>query len=166
VSVGAVSRISDPGPLARLEEVKGDVSLPSVIFQRLCDGETLREIAAAWQLPKGAFTHWFCVEHADLYDSALKVRADELVHDSLKIADGATVDTVAVEKLRTDVRQKIAAKWDRRRYGEEQESKQLSPVTIQIANLRGAPLTIEAGGAKLELPEQPMLERAEPESLI
>jgi hypothetical protein len=116
---GWVAGDADPGPLARLEGVKGDPSAPSVIFQRVAEGETLRDVARAWGLPRGRFVEWFSTEHSELYDRALKVRADELAHETLEIADGATAEDSAPRKLRVDTRLKLAEKWDRARYGKQ-----------------------------------------------
>lgn len=149
------------GPLARLEAVIADESVPDVVFQRVCDGETLRDIAKAWELPKGQFVRWFSTEHSELYDAALKVRADDLAHEALAISDeqalavskqGVEFDPdVPRDKLRIDTRLKLASRWDRKRYGEENESRNVAPVTIQIANLRGAPVTVTAGPAAIAL---------------
>lgn len=117
--------------MARLDAVKADQGAPSVIFQRLTDSETLQQIARAWGLPKGRFVEWFTTQHAELYDTALKVRADNLAHEALSISDeqnevvkenGQTFDPdVPRDKLRIDTRLKIASKWDRSRYGDKQD---------------------------------------------
>jgi hypothetical protein len=159
LATAALATLPTGGPLARLEAVIADESIPGVVFQRVCDGETLRDIAKAWELPKGQFVRWFSTEHADLYDAALKVRADDLAHEALSISDeqsevvkenGDTFDPdVPRDKLRIDTRLKLASRWDRKRYGEENESRNVAPVTIQIANLRGAPVTVTAGPAAI-----------------
>jgi hypothetical protein len=146
--------IPDEGKMARLAAVKADENVPSVVFQRLCDGETLKDIAAAWELPKGRFVEWYTVEHAPLYDAALKVRADELAHEALAISDeqcevtteaGKTYDPeVPRDKLRIDTRLKLASKWDRRRYGEHDDTVRTTPVIIQVADLRGATVSLPA----------------------
>lgn len=145
----------DPGPIARFEAVKLDPLTPSEVFRRVCEGETLREVAKAWGLPKGAFTEWYTTEFSQMYDAALKVRADELAHEAIAISDeqcavekegGGTYDPeVPRDKLRVDTRMKLAAKWDRKRYGEEQDAVRTAPVIIQIANLRGATLEVKQG---------------------
>lgn len=109
---------TDPGPLARLETVKADPGTPSVIFQRMCDGETLKDIAKAWQIPKGRLAEWFTTQHADLYDAALKVWAADLAVSALEASLAATPEDVAVRKLQADVALKLASKFDRVRYGE------------------------------------------------
>jgi hypothetical protein len=111
---------SDPGPMARFEELKADEGAPGEVFRLLTDGDkplTLNQIAKKWRVPKGRFVEWYTVEHADLYDSALKVLADELAHGALERADGATEGDVAPRKLQVDTRLKLIEKWDRARYG-------------------------------------------------
>jgi hypothetical protein len=135
----------DPGPLARLEAVKADEMAPNVIFQRLCDGETLKEIARSWELPKGRFAEWFTVKHADLYDAALKVRADELAHETLAIADGAVAETTAPAKLQVDTRLRLAAQWDRSRYGSKDNGPSGGGVTVIVNRSIGSdpvPVTV------------------------
>lgn len=134
---------ADPGPLARLEAVKADETAPSVIFQRLAEGESLKEIAVAWKLPKGRFVEWFSTQHSDLYDAALKVRAADLALEALEISDeqnevvtesGKTFDPdVARDKLRVDTRLKLAAKWDRQRYGDSVRVEKSVSVTADAA---------------------------------
>lgn len=149
----------DPGPLARLEAVKLDQSTPSVVFQRVCDGETLREIAKAWGLPKGPFIQWFTTEHAALYDSALKVKADELAHEALAISDeqaavekkdGGTYDPdVARDKLRVDTRLRLAEKFDRTRYGNK-DSGPAGGVTVIVNRAVGSdPVPVVVDGNTL-----------------
>lgn len=115
----------DLGPMARLESVKADPAAPSVIFQKLTDTDapaTLQQIAREWALPKGRFVEWFTVEHANLYDTALKVLADSLAHDALAKADACKdKDDAPAAKLQVDTRLKLASKWDRPRYGEKQD---------------------------------------------
>lgn len=114
--------------MARLEVVVAEATTPSVVFQRVAEGETLKAIAKSWGVPVGRFTQWYATEHSDLYDSALRVRADQLAHEALAISDeqhavekkdGTTYDPgVPRDKLRADTRLKLASKWDRARYGE------------------------------------------------
>ena len=154
----------DPGPIARLEHVKSLPDTAGVVFQRLCDGESLQQIARAWGLPKGAFVLWFMEEHSDLFDKALKVLAADAAHDAMKISDTPQVgvirkvkadgsvevteeDMLGHRRLQVDTRLKLASKWDRKRYGEEADAVRTVPVVIQIANLRGAPLEVQGPGA-------------------
>ena len=142
---------SDPGPMARLEAVKADQSTPSVVFQRVCDGETLREIAKAWGLPKGRFVEWFTTEHSALYDRALQVRADELAHETLEIADGASPEDSAPRKLRVDTRLKLAEKWDRQRYGKTMQHNHAHSFDLGDVLRRARERVIEQGPETVKL---------------
>lgn len=121
--------------LDRLEEVKRDVNAPAVIFEKLTDAEhprTLPEIAKEWQLPRGKFVEWFVTAHRATYDSALKVLTDGMVFESLKIADdaGEDRDAIAKAKLRIDTKLRTAAKWDRERYGEREQSQAVVNISL------------------------------------
>lgn len=110
----------DPGPMARLEDVKRDATAPSEIFRLLTADEpvTLAQVAKAWGVPKGRFVEWFTTTHGDLYDAALKVRAADLALDALQASLDATPDDVSVRKLQADVALRLASKFDRARFGE------------------------------------------------
>lgn len=105
--------------MARLAAVKADENAPSVVFQRLCDGEELRDVAKSWRCPKGRFLEWFTTEHADLFDAAMKVRAADYAIEAMNAALAATPEDVAVRKLQADVALKLASKFDRARFGEQ-----------------------------------------------
>jgi hypothetical protein len=138
----------DPGPLARFEVVKSSDETAGVVFQRVCEGETLKEIARAWGVPNGAFTQWYTGEHGEKYEAALRVRADDLAHEALGISDeqvevkredGSAFDpAVPRDKLRVETRLKLAGKWDRERYGDRTDVKHsglLPTLTIEIVGV-------------------------------
>lgn len=111
-------KTASEGRRERLEALKGDAEAPDEVFELLCAGVTLREVARRWGLPLGEFPRWFAAEHAKVLDAALRVRADTLANEALTKADAAAPETVGVAKLQSDVRLKVAAKWDPDRYGE------------------------------------------------
>lgn len=116
----SVVTVRDPGPMARLRDVQADAGAPTEVFRLLTDSDgpqTLAQIAKLWAVPRGAFTRWFMETHADLFDAAAKVRADELVNGALADADAATPDDVSARKLNVDTKLRVAEKWDRARYG-------------------------------------------------
>ena len=102
-----------------------------VVIQRVLDGESLKQIARSWKIPTLRFVKWMSDDAQRLasYEGALRIRADELIHETLEIADeqkyaedskGNSYDPeVARDKLRIDARLKLAAMWDRQRYGGE-----------------------------------------------
>lgn len=156
---------SDNGPMARLQALKDDPNTPSVIFQRLTDKETLPDIAKSWNVPKGRLTEWFTVQHADVYDAAMKVVAADLAIEAMQAARDATPEDVSVKKLLADVALKLAAKFDRARYGETVRVEKSVTVGVDAGLLGKAgdllrlavakrPLVIEQQKALAELPEE------------
>lgn len=151
----------DPGPMARLADVQADGGAAQEVFHRLTEGLTLREIAKSWGVPRGAFTRWFMERHADLFDAAAKVRADELAQEALAISDeqeevvkkdGTTFDPdVPRDKLRVDTRLRLAEKWDRARYGSK-DSGPVGGITVIVDRSCGGTVEISAGGATARIP--------------
>lgn len=144
----------DPGPLARLEHVVVQENTPWIVFQRLCDGETLRDIARAWEIPVGRFVEWYTANHMTLFDTALRVRADQLAHEALACADAATPDDVAPRKLQVDTRLKLAAQWDRARYGAKDSGVAGGGVTVIVNRAAGSdsvPVTVHENALTVEI---------------
>ena len=141
--MSAVPKIShDPGPLARFNHV---VSLPEtmgVIVQRLCAGETLKQVAESWQIPYGRLAQWVIEdrERTEQYNAALRIWADSLAQETVGIADDvkASRDEVAKAKLRVSTRFAIAGKLNRERYGDATEVKHTGNVSL-IAVLSSLP---------------------------
>lgn len=141
--------VADPGPVARLEHVKAQPDTPGVVFARLCEGETLREIAKAWELPRGPFCEWFMQTHGVLFDAALRVRADQLANEALDKADRATPETVGPAKLQADTRLKLASHWDRNRYGGAKDAQPSGGVTVIVDRSCGGTVSVQAGESKV-----------------
>lgn len=106
------------GRVERLELVQADPNAMAVVCQRVIDGESLREIARAWELPTLRFAAWVGgdPERLAAYEGALRVRADELAHQVLGVADD-TAGEVPRDALRVKTRLQLAGFWDRERYG-------------------------------------------------
>lgn len=112
---------TDPGPLARFKAVIEDANTLAIVVQRLTDGETLKEIAAAWQIPYGRLAQWIIEdrERSSRYNAALAIWADSIAQECVSIADGGVEgESHHRDKLRIDTRLKLAGKWDRGRYGD------------------------------------------------
>ena len=109
------------GANQRFEIVIADPLTIEVVIQRVLDGESLKRIAKSWKIPVLRFVKWVSDDAVRLasYEGALRIRADELIHETLEIAAAADDDTVACDKLRIDTHVKVAAMWDRQRYGGE-----------------------------------------------
>lgn len=137
--------------MARFADVRADAGAPQEVFRRLTEGETLREIAQAWAVPRGAFTRWYMETHSDLFDAAAKVRADELVNEALADAEAATAEDVAPRKLNVDTKLRVAEKWDRARYGAK-DSGPVGGITVIVDRSCGGTVEISAGGATARIP--------------
>jgi hypothetical protein len=116
--------------MARYNHVIAQPETMSILVQRLTDGERLREIAKAWEIPYGRLAAWIAEnpERKSAYEAALSIWADSLAQEAVAIADeqaevvkenGETYDpNVQRDKLRIDTRLKLASRWNRDRYGE------------------------------------------------
>lgn len=117
---------------------ENEVATMEELKQRVTDGESLREVSSALNVPHGLFASWIESEPArmDAYKAALRVRADALLHDAVSISantqEGQTVkegpdgvvttteDMLGHRKLRVDTNLKVAARWDPARFGDSQ----------------------------------------------
>ena len=134
------------GANQRFEIVIADPLTIEVVIQRVLDGESLKQIAKSWKVPTLRFVKWVSDDAVRLasYEGALRIRADELIHETLEIAAGRQIENsegemvdvtdVARDKLMVDTNIKLAAMWDRQRYGGE---KGLGGAGITIVVNRG-----------------------------
>jgi len=137
--------------MARLEGIKRDERAADEVGRLLCEGLTLFQIARQWRVPKHLFADWFLAEHGDVLERAQRAIASEHMHEVVAIADGSED-----AKLRVDTRFKAASKFDRKRYGEEQDAVRTAPVVIQIANLRGNVSEVAVVQPAAALPKEPI----------
>lgn len=132
----------DPGPLARFREVIEEANTMPIIVQRVSDGDTLKDIAKAWQIPYGKLSEWIIEDRtrSEQYNQALAIWGDSLAQESVQIADagGNEAGEVQRDKLRIDTRLKLAGKLNRPRYGESSEIKHTGSVSL-IAVLSSLP---------------------------
>jgi hypothetical protein len=122
--------------LQRLDHIKSNPQTMLEVTQRVADGETLKEISKAWEIPFGLFQLWIMTdrERSDMYDGALRARADEEVHNAIKISDdeycreldGSIMkDKAGLPVFKETSRSRLQAKtrlsaavlWDRKRFG-------------------------------------------------
>ena len=87
-----------------VEEVMGEVCA------RVVEGDSLRAVARDFGVPVARFMVWVTSddERRGMYEGALRLRADELVHESLV---DVPEDELGSHKL------KVAGLWDRKRFG-------------------------------------------------
>jgi hypothetical protein len=109
--------------MARLRDLMDDPHAPSEIAMRVAEGDDLREIAKAWQVPKGKFIEWFTETYPEKYDAARKALGMSLVHAVQQMVDTATPETAALVKMRTDRYLRVAALLNPERYSPKIEHK-------------------------------------------
>lgn len=114
-TMSSAVQLSDGGPVERYERLlERYAAEPSEVMGEVCarvvEGDSLRMVARDWGLPCARFMVWVTSddERRAQYEGALRLRADELVHESL---GDATENEVAGHKL------KVAGLWDRKRFG-------------------------------------------------
>ena len=112
--------------MQRLQVVVDDPMTMEIVIQRVIDGESLKSIARSWQLPITRFIKWISDDEKRLaeYEGALRIRADELVYEAVERAEGVVgpdgeLSEVARDKLVIDTNLKVAAMWDKQKYGGE-----------------------------------------------
>lgn len=132
--------------LQRLEIIKQDPQTMNIVSQRVADGETLKEIARAWEIPFGVFQLWIMSdrERFELYGNALQVRADEEVHQAIKISDDQfcrdddgkimldadkqpILKETSRSRLQVKTRLSVAQMWDRKRFGTQAAKEDKKP---------------------------------------
>ena len=146
-------------------QMKGDPEAPGRIFRMLTDGHNGREfpkaslprVARELDVPKGAFVEWFTSEHSQLYESALRVVAADLAIKAAEAAIDATPEDVAVRRLQAEVFLKLAARFDRARYGEQAVPARSEIVVMDVGLLGEAGKLLErlrAPSLPAKLPEK------------
>jgi hypothetical protein len=133
--------------MQRLQVVVDDPMTMEIVIQRVLDGESLKAIARSWKLPVTRFIKWISDDEKRLaeYEGALRIRADELVYEAVERAEGVVgpdgeLSEVARDKLVIDTNLKVAAMWDKQKYGGE-----------KTTGGAGINIIINRGGA--EIPE-------------
>jgi hypothetical protein len=120
----ALSALTDPGPAARFSVVVSDPATPDVVVQRLAAGESLKEIAEAWQIPYRRFLAWIA-SNGELTETCKRVRelaGVELRIEGMELLDEATPDSpehVALVKERAKYRESLARDLNRPLFGKQ-----------------------------------------------
>lgn len=109
------------GRIERWEEERAGAE--EVIFQRVAEGETLKQICKSRKWPYSMVARWVgeTPEAFKAYEFALRLWADSLAVETVGLADATDATEVGLGKLKTDVRMKLASRLDRARYGEKVE---------------------------------------------
>lgn len=149
---------TDRGPLARFGALQSDPDAVARIFQMLTSDvdekipyRGLADIAKELGVPKGRFIEWFTTEHAGVYDSALKVIAADLAFRAMEAALGAVdKDDTPAARLVADTALKLAARFDRLRYGEQSPTARSAVVVMDVGLLGEAGKLLERLSAPRE----------------
>jgi hypothetical protein len=101
---------------------------------RVAEGESLADVCRAWDVPHGRFAGWIAADPArrDIYDGALRLRADAEAAEAVRIADKEGAENTAHASLRVRVRQWAASKWDRARYGESVQVEHTGETVVRL----------------------------------
>lgn len=107
--------------------------LDDTIVSELSDGKPLRQIAREYGFSKSAFYDW-CKADEELAGRIARARQegfDAIAESILEIVDDKAEDP-ASRRVRADMRLKLLAKWDYKRYGDK----------IGLGDLEGGPLSV------------------------
>src|SRR5258708_22369667 len=106
---------------------------------RVAEGEGLKAICTAWDIPLGKFSSWIAEDpgRQDIYYWARRLRADALADEMLQIADRAGED-VQQNALEIGARQWVASKWDGARYGDAVQVEHTGEVVVRFTYGAGA----------------------------
>jgi len=112
-----------------------------MIAGMMAEGESPRQIAASFGMPYIVMRKWLEADKARMavIDMALRCHADNLAYEALDEVRVATIDDVALRKLRADVFDRRAKQYDKNRYGEKQQIEHSGGVTI-VATAQDAEL--------------------------
>jgi hypothetical protein len=80
------------------------------------------------------------------YEAILAAKAEELVHEALDdVAEAVDVPSAAVARVKSDVKLKVASKWDRYRYGDAKDAGGSGGITVVVDRSCGGQVSIESG---------------------
>jgi len=101
----------------------GEDGLLAMVCTRISEGESLRHIALGNGMPQLVLRRWMEDDPKRMKEWELADRcfADSLAYEGLSAAKEATVEDVAVARLRVDAYNKAAGKLARAKWGERQE---------------------------------------------
>jgi hypothetical protein len=128
--------------------------LAAKICERLADGESLKSICTADDMPSKASVYVWLTKHSeflDMYTRAREDQADTLADEIIDIADDASRDTKTItrddgseydvcntewinrSRLRVDARKWVAAKLKPKKYGERiDHTLAVNPISMTI----------------------------------
>ena len=119
--------------MARFEALVREEGTMGVIVQRIAEGETLKALAAAWQVPAGRLAQWLIEDRNrnELYVNAVALRETFRTDEIHALGDGVTNKLeLGIANLRLKATQWAAAKWNPARFGDS------SSVAVKVTDDR------------------------------
>lgn len=122
-----------------LDEI-GEDGLLSLIVEKLAEGTKPSDVARDLHVPFIILWDWLGADDRRMkaYNQGWELYAQDLHAETVGIADEATVEDVAVARLRVDTRFKAASNYDKKRFGakEQQDTRGFAGgVTIVIGQV-------------------------------
>lgn len=156
-----VSEARDPGPMARLRDVKADPAAGRELLALVEQGKTFPQIASMWGVPRREFLFWLAA-NAELTEECK--RLSELAGiwyraEGLEIVDEATPENAAVAKLQAEYRERLSRDLNKPLFGKTLQHKHSHVIDLGERLRRATERVIEPAAVEA-LPE---LARAEPE---
>jgi hypothetical protein len=108
-------------------------------------GDSLRYICEDHLLPSEGTVLRFVfsdTEFREQYDAAMRIRSEKLAAQCVDIADDASTDTDAKQRLRVDTRKWFAARMAPKRWGDKQQ--------VEVSGPDGAPISFTQLARKAE----------------
>lgn len=159
--------------------------METAILERLASGETLQAIADSMPIPRPdgtikAISRSFLFDflnrkgYREAYHEAMKLHADAVVDQSIKIADETSTDVAyAAPKARNQIqiRQWVAGRLNREKWGEQKQvGVEVNIGALHLDALRkfGSPKALsgpQIEGAKIELADVEMIEAGSADDL-
>lgn len=145
----------NPGPLVRFASVTADPATPSVIVQRLADGESLKEIAKGWDIPYRRLIEWIAA-NGDLTEQCKRARelaGIELRMEGLEIVDEVEGTdepaAVAAAKLRAEYRERLSRDFNRPLFGKQVQHQHTHTVDLGERLRRARERTLDVEDAEI-----------------
>lgn len=136
--------------MARFAELINRTDAMEEIAQRVAEGESLKAVCKLLDVPFSQVRRWISADvgRLDLYEQAQAFYADALADEALAIADHTeegtrtketadgtetiTEDMLGHRKLKIETRLKLAAKWNRGRYGDSLQVQHTGETVVRL----------------------------------
>ena len=121
--------------LDALIEGRGEDWMLEQIMDGIAEGASHEDLSCRLGLKWWVIRRWIDANCAEEVSEAYRARADLMVDQAMKIAVGAQVETLGVDKFQAEFWMKMAGKSDRTKYGDRTEVAVTNVHTIDIRGL-------------------------------